>query len=98
MYAVSRRYKTNSSFDEINSKVKEGLVPLMKTIKGFRSYRTVNLGGGYVASFGLFDDKNSADAATQKAREWITADPLVKKMLPDAPEVAGGEVGVNISA
>jgi hypothetical protein len=98
MYAVSRRYKTTASFEEINKKVSDGLVPLIKKIKGFRAYRTVNLGGGYVASFSLFDDKSAADEATRKAREWITSDPSLKKLLPDAPEVAGGEVGLNINA
>jgi hypothetical protein len=98
MYAVSRRYKTTASFDEINKKVKDGLVPLLKKIKGFHAYRTVNLGGGHIASFSLFDDKKSADEATQKAAEWIKADPSVKKLLPEAPVVAGGEVGLNITA
>jgi hypothetical protein len=98
MYAISRRYKTTASFAEINKKVGDGLVPLIKKIKGFRAYRTVNLGGGYVASFSLFDDKKAADEATQKAREWIASDPSLKKLLPDAPEVAGGEVGLNINA
>jgi hypothetical protein len=98
MYAVARRYKTSASFEEINKKVAEGLVPLIKKVKGFRAYRTVNLGGGHVASFSLFDDKHDADEATQKAREWIASDPSLKKLLPDAPEVSGGEVGLNITA
>jgi hypothetical protein len=98
MYGVMRKYKTKASFDEINAKVRDGLVPLIKTVKGLRAYRTVNLGGGYVASFSLFDNKAAADAATQKAREWVSGDGSVKKLLPDAPEVLGGEIGLNISA
>ena len=98
MYAVARRYKTTASFDEINKKVQAGFVPLLKSIKGFRAYRTVNLGGGMVGSFSLFDDKSGADASTQKAREWVASDPWVKKAFPEAPETSGGEVGLNITA
>ncbi|HEY0442469.1 MAG TPA: hypothetical protein VGD36_20555 [Xanthobacteraceae bacterium] len=97
MYGVMRRYKLTATFDELNNKVAAELVPQIKGIKGFRAYRTVNLGDGYVASFSLFDDKSGADQATQKAREWAK-DPSVKKMIPDAPEVQGGEIGLNINA
>jgi hypothetical protein len=68
MYGVMRKYKINGTFEEINAKVKDGLAPLIKGIKGFRAYATMNLGGGYVASFSVFDDKAAADAATAKAR------------------------------
>jgi hypothetical protein len=98
MYATMRRYKTTASFDEINKKVGEGLVPIIKKIKGFRAYRTVNLGAGDVASFSLFDNKHAADEATQKVREWIASEPQVQKWFPSAPEVVSGEVGLNINA
>jgi hypothetical protein len=98
MYGVMRKYKINGSFEQINAKVKEGLVPLIKGIKGFRAYRTVDLGGGYVASFSLFDDKAAADAATEKARQWIAGDPEMKKIAPYPPEVLGGEIGLNVTA
>jgi len=98
MYGVMRKYKINGTFEEINQRVKDGLVPLIKGIKGFRAYRTVNLGGGYVASFSLFDDKAAADAAKQKAREWIAGDEAMKKLAPNPPEVLGGEIGLNVAA
>jgi hypothetical protein len=85
MYGVMRKYKINGSFEEINAKVRDGLVPLIKGIKGFRAYRTVNLGGGFVASFSLFDNKAAADAASKKAREWIAGDPSMKKLAPNPP-------------
>lgn len=97
MYGVMRKYKTAGSWEEANRVVTDEFVPLLKTVRGFRAYRTVNLGDGYIASFGLFDDKAAAEQATQKAREWTTSSAAAKRIFPTPPEVLGGEIGVNVN-
>lgn len=98
MYGVMRKYKLVGSWNEANRVVSDEFVPVIKAVKSFRAYKTVDLGGGYMASFSLFDDRAAAEEATQKAREWISSSAAAKRTFPEPPEVLGGEIGLNINA
>ena len=62
MFAVIRHYQFDpKNSAEIDRKVREGFVPLIRKAKGFVRYYWLDTGKGEGASFGVFHDKASAD-------------------------------------
>ncbi len=94
MYASVRRYEIDpASLDELKGRVEEGFVPIVSGVPGFVAYYVVSAGDGEVISINLFEDKAGADESTRRAADWVGEN--LASLLPNAPEVAAGEVIVQ---
>jgi len=86
MYAVSRRYQADpGAADEVARRVEQGFVPIVSAVPGFVSYAVLDGGDGVIISFGVFQDKASADASVAKAASWVRE--TLSALLPNPPEV-----------
>lgn len=84
MYVTIRKYAGCGDLKEVNRVALAELLPVLRTIPGFRSYVIVDTGNGTGASIGMFDNEAAAENANQQARaggqtEW----------LPDAASQGG---------
>jgi len=75
---------------ELDRRIQASIVPKLKAMAGFRSYTTVDLGGGAVCSVSVFDTKAHAEAGNQTA-PGLVAEHL-RDLLPSAPSVTFGQV------
>ena len=91
MFAVIRHYHFNPKDSaEIDRRVREDFVPIVKKAKGFLRYYWLNSGKGEVASVSIFWDKAGADESVR-----LTADDVQKhlsKLLTQKPEIIEGTI------
>jgi len=72
MFAVARRYQFDPSKKaEIDKKVKEGFVPLMKGIPGFVAYYWLTNDEGRGSSMSVFQDKAGAEKSVKISADWV---------------------------
>lgn len=93
-YARIALYKFKpGTIDEVIRKAKDGLLPLFRQQPGFRRYAVVKTGDDEGISLSTWDTKREADAAVQRAADWvkqnIAAD--VVSVANDVGEVAFSE-------
>ena len=91
MYVTIRKYPGCGDVQEINRVAMAELLPMLRTITGFRSYVIVDTGNNTGASIGMFDSKEAAENANQQARAVVQRTAL-KGLLPNPPEITVGEV------
>jgi hypothetical protein len=65
MYVTTRKYPVCKDVKETNRIAQAEVVPVMRTVAGFRSYVTVDTGNGTVATISMFDSKAAAENANQ---------------------------------
>ena len=63
---------------------------LMKEASGFRGYYIFDAGGGVAGSVTLFETREAAEAANEKALAWIRGS--LSDLIDGDPEVIAGEV------
>jgi len=91
MFAVIRHYhfdKNNST--EIDKRIREGFVPVIRKARGFKRYYWLDTGDGEGASFGLFTDKAGADESVHLAADFVKEH--LAHLLTAKPEVIEGPV------
>ena len=92
MYAVIRRYKFDKrSSDEINRRVRDIFVPLLRKAPGFVAYYWLNTDDGG-ASLSVFQDKAGAEASVRAAADFVQQQ---LASLVGKPEIVQGEVRAN---
>jgi hypothetical protein len=91
MYVTIRKYPGCKGVKEVNRVAMAELLPVLRTIAGFRSYVIVDTGNDSITSIGTFDSKESADNANQQARAVVQRTAM-KDLLPNPPEIIVGEV------
>ena len=93
MHAVIRRYEgtDRSRHDEMFRSVEEGFIPNLADAPGFVGYYFVDAGGGTLATIGIFETQDAAEASTQAAADYIR-DQNLQDVLPKPPDVTSGEV------
>jgi quinol monooxygenase YgiN len=92
MFAVIRHYHFDSKNSaEIDRKVREGFVPLIRKAKGFVRYYW--LGNGEGASFGVFHDKAGADESVQLAADFVREH--LSHLMTSKPEIIEGPVAAH---
>ncbi len=94
MFASVRRYEIDpASLDELKGRVEEGFIPVVSGVPGFVAYYVVRAGDGEVVSINIFEDEAGADESTRRAADWVGEN--LASLLPNAPEVAAGDVIVH---
>ncbi len=90
-FAVIRHYHFDpKNSAEIDRKVSEGFVPLIRKAKGFIRYYWLDTGKGEGASFGVFRDKAGADESVRLAADFVREH--LSKLMTSKPEIIEGPV------
>jgi len=91
MFAVIRHYHFDPKNGvEIDRRVREEFVPLIKKAKGFVRYYWLDTGKGEAASFSVFQDKTGADESVRLAADYVKEH--LSKLITQKPEVIEGPV------
>ena len=89
MYAAIRQGKAKpGTAEELAQRVKEGALPIISDVPGFRAYYVVYAPDDTVTSISIFDDFAGAQESNKRGLQWIekNLDPL---MSGPATAVAG---------
>ena len=91
MFAVIRHYHFDSKDGaEIDRRIREEFVPIIKKTKGFVRYYWLDTGKGEGASLSVFDDKAGADESVRLASDYVKE--RLSKLLTQKPEIIEGPV------
>jgi len=96
MYMFIRKYTKVRSVADAARRAKSGVGQILRESHGFRSYYVLDGGDGVGVGVMIFEDRESANAANAKVREFVQAS-LLDLNLGD-PEIIAGEVLVNIES
>ena len=96
MFIAIRKYSGCKDPAEINRRIVASLVPFLREMPGFRSYTTMDIGGGVIASISEFNTRAEAEQATEKARDLVRQ--TLSELVPNPPEVTIGETMSQIRA
>ncbi len=90
MYAVIRKYRFDpQKAEEINHRIKDIFVHLLRKSPGFEAYYWVDTSEGEGASISVFSDQRGAEASTRMAANFVQ-EHLTN--LLGTPEMIQGEV------
>lgn len=90
MYAVIRRYRFDpSNSDEINRRIRDAFVYLLRKSPGFEAYYWLDTGAGEGASISVFETRAGAEESTRIAARFV--EKHLANMLGE-PERIEGEV------
>jgi hypothetical protein len=90
MYAVVRRYRFDpKNSEEINGRIKDIFVHLLRKAPGFEAYYWLDTGKGEGASMSIFRDRAGAEESTRIAARFVEQH---LASLLGTPEIIQGEV------
>ncbi len=90
MYATVRRYEGVTDPAEAGRRVREGFVPLISEMEGFRAYYWVDAGSGVMVSTSVFETRAEEQASTERAADFVREN--LAELFPNPPRVMEGEV------
>jgi hypothetical protein len=90
MYLVIRKFTQMRSVTEAARRAESGLGQLLKQSPGFQGYYVFDAGNGIGGSVTMFDSKEAAVAANEKALAWIRGS--LVDIINGEPEITMGEV------
>jgi hypothetical protein len=97
MYAAIRQAKAKTgSAEELARRIKEGAIPIISDVEGFRAYYVVYAGDDTVTAISLFNNFAGAEEANRRAVAWI--DQNLGGLLVGQTSVGAGPVIVHTLA
>ena len=91
MFAVIRHYHFDPKDGaEIDRRIREEFVPIVKNAKAFVRYYWLDTGKGEGASVSVFKDKAGADESVRLAAEYVKE--RLSKLLIQKPEIIEGPI------
>jgi hypothetical protein len=96
MYAVVRKFNRMRKVDEAGRRAADGLGPILKKSPGFIAYYVVQFGNEMGGSITIFETREAAQEAHQKALGWIKTN--LADLIEGEPEVMAGEVLAAVMA
>ena len=89
MYAAIRQAKAKTgTAEELTRRIKEGAIPIISDVEGFRAYYVVYAGDDTVTAISLFNNFAGAEEANRRALAWIDQN-LGPLLVGEAKAVAG---------
>jgi heme-degrading monooxygenase HmoA len=89
MFTSIRKYTVRrGSAEELARRVREGFVPLIRQMPGFRSYYLLDGGPDVLITISRFDSADEAFASNEKAADWVRNNVL--ELTKGMPEVMVG--------
>ena len=95
MYVVIRKFNRMSSVAEAARRAESGLGLMLKQTPGFQGYYVFDAGDGVGGSISLFENREAALAANEKALVWIRAS--LTDVMDGEPEITMGEVLATVT-
>jgi heme-degrading monooxygenase HmoA len=90
MFIAVRKYRVRrGSREEWARRVREGFVPLLRELAGFRGYYLLEGGPDVVIAISMFDSADEALVSYEKAADWVRNN--VMKLARGLPEVMVGD-------
>lgn len=72
MYASIRQGKAKPGLvEELTRRIKEGAIPIISDVEGFRAYYVVYAGDDTVTAISIFNDYAGAEELNRRALAWI---------------------------
>ena len=72
MYAAIRQAKVKAgAAEELARRIKEGAIPIISDVEGFKAYYVVYAGDDTVTAISVFNNFASAEEANKRALAWI---------------------------
>jgi len=97
MHAVIRRYRVRlGTVEQAVRYADKQFVPLVRRIPGFQACYLMDAGNDILATIGLFETLDGAEAAFRLQRDWFRDEWSSFRPLP--PEVVAGEVLAHAAA
>jgi hypothetical protein len=90
MYLVIRKFTHMSSVAEAARRAESGLGQLLKQSPGFLGYYVFDAGDGVGGSVTMYESKETALAANEKALAWVRGS--LVDVINGEPEITMGEV------
>jgi hypothetical protein len=91
VFTIVRRFRlARGSAEEVARRVREGFVPLLQELPGFRAYYLLEGGPDALISIRMFDSANEALASKEIAANWMRNNVL--EFVKGMPEVMAGNV------
>ena len=90
MYVVIRKFNHISSVPDAARRAESGIGQLLKQSPGFQGYYVFDAGDGVGGSVTMFDSKEAALAANEKALAWIRGSLI--DVIDGEPEITMGEI------
>ena len=91
MFAVIRHYHFDPKDGaEIDRRIREDFVPIVKNAKGFVRYYWLDTGDGEGASLSVYKDKAGADESVRLAADYVKEH--LSKLLTQKPEIIQGRI------
>jgi hypothetical protein len=89
MYAAVRQGKAKAGMaEELAARIKEGAIPIISDVPGFRAYYVVYAPDDTVTAISIFDNYAGAEESNRRALAWIERD-LAPLLTGPATAVAG---------
>ena len=89
MYAAIRQGKAKAGHaEELARRIKEGAIPIISDVDGFKGYYVVYAGDDTVTAISLFNNFAGAEEANKRALAWIEQE-LTPLLAGPATAVAG---------
>jgi len=89
MYAAIRQGKARPGVaEELTRRIKEGAIPVISDVPGFRAYYVVYAPDDTVTAIGIFDDHAGAEESNKRGLAWIEQS-LAPLLTGPATAVAG---------
>ncbi len=93
MYAVIRRYRTDS-IDEVVKRIRKEFLSVITSAPGFVSYFVINESNGVQSSISIFESQAHAEYSNKLAALWVSEH---ASFLLDSPEITAGEVMIHVT-
>jgi len=92
-FAIIRRFSmTPEQVATSTQRVREGLLPILRSAPGFVAYSAIDAGDGVVVSTAAFESRETAEATQARAMAWAEQ---AMTDIPD-PEVMRGDIKLRI--
>ena len=89
MYAAIRQGKAKAGMaEELTRKIKEGAIPIISGVPGFRAYYVIYAPDDTVTAISVFDDHAGAEESNRRGLAWIEGN-LTPLLVASATAVAG---------
>jgi hypothetical protein len=89
MYAAIRQAKARTGHaEELARTIKEGAIPIISDVAGFRAYYVVYAPDDTVTAISIFDNAAGAEESNRRGLAWIEQN-LTPLMIGQATAVAG---------
>ena len=89
MFTSIRKYNVRrGSADELARRVREGFVPIVRQMEGFRGYYLLDGGPDVLITISMFDSGDAALVSNEKAADWVRNNVL--EFTKGMPEVMVG--------